>query len=91
MPFALSLLIEVGFDLLVFLFLIPIDVLGRTCPNPLCHTRVLPSPRFVLDSDDIELMPPIIAKVEPVTEAAAHFQAGTVSRTPERLFDRFAG
>lgn len=53
---------------LLILF-IPIDVLGRTHSNSLDHLGELPSSGRLFYGDNIYLMPPVVAKVEPVAES----------------------
>src|SRR5262245_27690503 len=58
--------------------LVLISVLRRAVAFPLRHFGELAPGHLVLDGLDVDLVPPVVAKVEPVAEAAAHFQ-------PQRL------
>src|SRR5580704_1331318 len=62
-----------GFCLLIFL--VPIDVLGRAPADSLRHPRILPPGHLVLDGLDVDLVPPVVAEVEPVAEAVPDLQA----------------
>src|SRR4051812_46442697 len=56
-------------DLLVFL-----QILRRALPDPLRHLREFAFGNLVLDGLDVDLVPPVIAEVEPVAEALPDFQ-----------------
>src|SRR5215475_1420106 len=60
--------------LLLFLLFIPIDILRWTLTNPLDDLGELSSSRHIFYGDDIDLMPPVVAKVEPVSESITALQ-----------------
>ena len=52
-----------------------LGILRWTCSNSFGHSGILPFGNFLLDGDHIDLMPPIISKVEPVAKGLIHFQS----------------
>src|SRR4051812_18127376 len=62
----------------LIVFLVPIDVLGRALADALGHPRVLAARHHVLDLLDVDLVPPVVAEVEPVAEPALLRQAQRV-------------
>jgi hypothetical protein len=67
--------IELQVERALLILLIPIDVLRRTLSNLFDHLGELSSPWPFFYGDNIYLMPPVVAKVEPVSESVIDLQS----------------
>jgi len=53
---------------LASLFLCTLGVLRRAVTHPGGHLRILAGRHFIRDSHHVDLVPPIVAEIEPVAE-----------------------
>src|SRR5262245_31280728 len=60
-----------GTHVRLLVFLVPINILRRTLAHPLDDPGVLDAGRRLIDALDVDLVPPVVAEVEPVAEAFA--------------------
>src|SRR5688500_17941891 len=68
---------EVAF---LLVFFIPIGILRRAVADTLGYLREFSSRCTLLDSHDIDLMPPVVSEVEPVAEEVIDLQAERLNR-----------
>ena len=56
-------------------FVVPIDVLRGALAHTLDDLRVLSTRRLAFDGHDVDLMPPVVAEIKPVTEGVTFLES----------------
>ena len=65
---------------MLMLPLLLIRILRRALADSLDHLGVLAFRHFIVDGNDVDLVPPVVAKVKPVAERLIHLQPQRVDR-----------